>query len=868
MFITIPQKALSAIQCTLLALALASPPGQVLAAMATAPDGAPAPANGLLPLHDVYGGRSPSQGFLSAVMSRSVPAGETPATLLAATGEGVYDKPSGGIGQFAPAASSMRRGSLELAANPVARAKARPAKRPTSSSSSLPPGVPRFAPLPSGPILNGLSSSFTLPAGIVATPNHLTLTKGKAIVLDLPRPIQRVAISNPEVASALVISSTQIQLLGNQVGVANLLLWENARSNEHSVVDLSVEQDVSALSRQLRQLNPNLNVNPVAAQDAVILTGEVDDPSTAQLAVTLAKLFFNGSGEGGKSSSGGGGGKGDALPSQAPGSATPGTNNQVINLIRVKGVPSTKQELVQAKLRDISPNIRLDVIGNIDGSEKAMLTGKVTLPGHIAKAVNLTSAFYGKPGLKVLNGPGGNVVSSKGDNSFQGQEAFSSNLDTNLLQGSIITDGSGNVVSMLEVENKPQIRCSIKFLSVSRSNLNQLGNSIQGFSGNTGFVSMSGAQSAASPISRFSSFGSSATGTGWSVARSTPNSVINQGSVVGQNFGDGVSQVLTLGSKLALAISAMEQKGSAKTLAEPTLTLLSGEKASFLAGGEIPIPVPQGATGAVTVQYKEYGIRLNIIATVTDQGRINLQVAPEVSTVDTQNSVSINNLTLRSFSTRRMQTTLEMTDQQALVLAGLFQQDESRSLSGLPGISGVPVLGSFFRSKWKTSQNLEMVVIVRPEIVYTDANGNVIPVSNSAPADATAPAQEVPVNTSMASPPAQAEEQPAVETAEKPATPAKPYVLRAEPQKSAANETPRASSEKAPSSSEPVEPPTPKPQADAETLTPPLAMMMLHPQPAAPQDFRWNEDSKQPAERIPMDIFGDMGNAPERRSRP
>ncbi|MEB3244889.1 MAG: hypothetical protein VKJ06_02760, partial [Vampirovibrionales bacterium] len=151
-------------------------------------------------------------------------------------------------------------------------------------------------------------------------------------------------------------------------------------------------------------------------------------------------------------------------------------------------------------------------------------------------------------------------------------------------------------------------------------------------------------------------------------------------------------------------------------LAEPTLVLLSGEKASFLAGGEVPIPVI-GGNGQVNVEYKEFGIRLNLIATVNDDGKVHLQVAPEVSATDPANSVSTASVSVPGFRTRRMQTTLELNPGESFVLAGLFNSEDSETVSKLPGLGNIPVLGALFRNRTRDQRDNELMVIIQPEVV-------------------------------------------------------------------------------------------------------------------------------------------------------
>lgn len=563
-----------------------------------------------------------------------------------------------------------------------------------------------------------------LKSGVSANVNTLDLTVGKAVVLNLSSPAARVSISNPEIASAVIISPTQVQLVGNAVGVANLLLWNDAMSAEHTVIDISVQRDVGSLIRQLKYVDPGIEIVPMAADDTVILTGQAQNRETAQLAVKLAKAYFKGSSTGGAPAAptGGGGAVANVGDSQAPGSAVPASDPNVINLIKVKGEPSTKVEMVRQQLAGIDPGIDLNIVPGPGGDEKAILTGRVATASAVSKAINLTSIFYGQPGIRVITGPGGNMIrETEGDTAFQNDESFNSNLNVNVLQGSVMTDSTGNVISMMEVAYKPQVRCKVQFLEISRSDLDSLGATAYGMGGPFGIAHLSGGQNPA-PGKPIGAFDTTQTGVQFGANGNTMTSGTQTGNTqsIANGFAhqlqDGITQFLSINSQTAVAISALQEKRKARSLAEPTLNMLSGEKASFLAGGEIPIPVI-GSNGQVDVEYREFGIRMNIVATVTDEGKIHMMVSPEVSSLDAANGVSTNSVTIPGFRTRRMQTTLELADHQSFIMAGLYNQDDVRSMSGTPWISQIPIIGSFFRNKWKTQSNNEMVVVISPEII-------------------------------------------------------------------------------------------------------------------------------------------------------
>jgi len=165
-----------------------------------------------------------------------------------------------------------------------------------------------------------------------------------------------------------------------------------------------------------------------------------------------------------------------------------------------------------------------------------------------------------------------------------------------------------------------------------------------------------------------------------------------------------------------LLIDALETEGLVTVLAEPNLTAISGAPASFLAGGEYPIPVPQ-SLGVTTIEFKDYGVSLNFVATIVDGGRINLKVEPEVSELSSQGSITLNGQTIPALTTRRAQTTVDLASGQSLALAGLIQNNYNQSISKFPGLGNVPYLGALFRSDSFQHDETELVIIVTPYIV-------------------------------------------------------------------------------------------------------------------------------------------------------
>ena len=181
---------------------------------------------------------------------------------------------------------------------------------------------------------------------------------------------------------------------------------------------------------------------------------------------------------------------------------------------------------------------------------------------------------------------------------------------------------------------------------------------------------------------------------------------------------------------LAAEIQALQTKNVLQLLAEPNVLAISGEQASFLAGGEFPFPVVQpsaNGSSAVSIQWREYGVRLNFLPVITPRGTIRLKVAPEVSSLDYTNAVTVQGFTVPGLSSRRVQTDVELDSGQTFVIAGLLDSQTSDSLSKVPGIGSIPVLGKLFQSKTISRSTNELLVIITPELVRPIPEGQAAP---------------------------------------------------------------------------------------------------------------------------------------------
>jgi pilus assembly protein CpaC len=215
------------------------------------------------------------------------------------------------------------------------------------------------------------------------------------------------------------------------------------------------------------------------------------------------------------------------------------------------------------------------------------------------------------------------------------------------------------------------------------------------------------------------------TGAGNTIARTTTG--VFTPPVVNTNIKGGgalsISDALNIFAfrpdlNLAVLIRALKQQGVLQILAEPNLVTTNGREASFLVGGEFPVPILQGGgnAGAVTVQFREFGIRLTFTPTLTENGTIKMYVRPEVSTIDLANAVRISGFLIPALATRRMETNIELGEGQSFVIGGLIDDRANETFAKIPGLANIPLLGTLFTTREKNKSRTELIVMVTPEI--------------------------------------------------------------------------------------------------------------------------------------------------------
>jgi pilus assembly protein CpaC len=256
---------------------------------------------------------------------------------------------------------------------------------------------------------------------------------------------------------------------------------------------------------------------------------------------------------------------------------------------------------------------------------------------------------------------------------------------------------SENLVNLLRVDAPNQVNLRVRIVEVSRDIIKAFGINwaALGTSGNWAFGGITGVGGVASA------------GAGSTIATQVPGL-------------PGLTNLLAAykagSTSINTVLDALDHEGLITVLAEPNITAVSGASANFLAGGEYPIPVPQGL-GQVTIEFKKYGVSLDSVATIVDGGRIHLTVRPEVSQLSTQGEIILNGVTIPALTTRRAETTVDLASGQSFAIAGLLSNDATHTIQKVPGLGNIPLLTPLFKSDRFERSETELLIIVTPYIV-------------------------------------------------------------------------------------------------------------------------------------------------------
>jgi pilus assembly protein CpaC len=335
------------------------------------------------------------------------------------------------------------------------------------------------------------------------------------------------------------------------------------------------------------------------------------------------------------------------------------------------------------------------LVGKGAGTTNVMLWEGSGAPRTIAVNVTTRAARAlldgDTPGVQVLGDTA--LISGSAPTMEQHQRAVAAAVGS--VDHSSHDAKSANVLDTSNVATRAVVQVDVRVVEFSRSVLKQIGFNF--FRQNNGFS--------------FGSFGPSSLGSGTN--NTEPSNALSSITPISSAFNLVFASV---SHGIFADLSLMEANNLARVLAEPTLVALSGQNASFLAGGEIPVPVPQGL-GTTSIEYKPYGIGLSLTPTVLSPRRIALKVAPEASQLDFSNAVTISGVSVPAITTRRAETTVELGDGESFVIGGLIDRETASNISKVPMLGDLPVIGAFFKQMNYQQNDRELVIIVTPHLV-------------------------------------------------------------------------------------------------------------------------------------------------------
>jgi Flp pilus assembly secretin CpaC len=535
------------------------------------------------------------------------------------------------------------------------------------------------------------------------TTNAIDLKVSQSRTFKFKNKIVRTSISDPGIAEPVVVAENQMVLLGKAPGTCTMLLWDDA-GNSISV-DLRVSKDYSQLQATLREIDPRIIVKAfnVGGSDRVLLTGDVDHPESIIKAFAASNVFMddrgmqiqvaNGRvlaarlGEIGGSAGAGGGSTGQLAQLNSVDKYTFFSNlngnigkaqvmvsdgGRVTSLVKVRKVPLialhvTFMEMNTAATRELSVSMGVNVTAN---------NFSFGVGGLAPQATGNTQGYLG-----------------------QGGQAFSQAL---AYSGAPVLFGNNYANPFTKFALPPTAK---------------------------------GLTSAVVPVTFLNQFGP--TSIGQAAILQSPSLLAQQillGAPGGASLTSALANLFTGvsnwgGGKGQISfnpqIAGLIANARARVLAEPTLVTISGERAAFLAGGEIPIiqQIATAGTALASVTFEPFGLRLNMIPVLQENGTINLEISPEERILAPQLNFTFNGSTIPGFTTRKTQTIVELKPGQELFIAGLVTATTGRQLNKMPLLGEVPVLGALYRSKAFSKDESELVVAVRPEIILPGTPG-------------------------------------------------------------------------------------------------------------------------------------------------
>lgn len=572
--------------------------------------------------------------------------------------------------------------------------------------------------------------------------------------LAFDKDLRRVAVGDTDVLASEPINDREILVLGKEIGRTSLIAWfVDGTITEYLFL---VERDVSLLQNALREVDPEIRVEVAPDRDAVVLLGVVSDLATSRLAESVAQAYLDARRGRAAASAPGvlstmpAADAEDALSPaleerlRAPGTVT--STGRVINLLRVAQLPLRPEEHLRRALAELGyGDVRVQRIlrGPLPDDEQdiLLLEGSVADQAALVRVLSLAARLFLGEGadadIRVVADEGGALTdvsfAQQGQQGQQGQQqnttqglggitfglraglGITNRVRSNVGRAKVIEAASGRILSFLEVRDLPQVRIDIRLCEIDRTRL-------ESFETQLAVLGSDFRQPALLPA------GPGVAIQGDNAANVGSFSGTDVQEAIGFLSGSFTQQVQVSGRHFALdsALSVLESRGIARTLSQPSLSVLSGEQAIFQVGGEVPIQVTQSfantAVVQVTTEFREFGIQLSVRPLVGEDGAITLDVTPQIVNPDPELTRVIGeatgtNPTTVAFDSRSLRTSARLRDGQVMVIGGLLTRRTADRVSRTPVLSSIPLLGDLFRSFGNQDDQTELVILVNPTIV-------------------------------------------------------------------------------------------------------------------------------------------------------
>jgi pilus assembly protein CpaC len=563
--------------------------------------------------------------------------------------------------------------------------------------------------------LSILAAAVMLTAGAQDAPVEHRLVLGRSIVVNTDKDIRRLALGDPNIVSVVVLDSREILINAKKTGRTNLILWYADNRREERLC--LVEQDLRLLRDHLVQIDPEIRVETSSDGQSVVLRGSVATFESMRAAVDVTTRFLEGS-----SVSSGAGVVIETKkpgPEQTPGPegekiaqvAAPAASTTIRNLLTVRELPATLEQRLEAAVQAFSRDVKIRRVQQgaapNDAADTFVLEGSIRSQSAYTQMLSILDKTLGGTGeaFKVVaDSSGGLVTGAPQTQTATGQTGAGggtttsgtgaglrlvrNDVATNIGRASIVRTSSGRILSFVKVASIPQVLVSVRILEFDRTKAKTIGIDWTATIKDFDFGVPTGVGSVLPEVS--------------SVASVIDGLLTNTVTVIDSRY--TLTQTLTL----------LEAKDLIRTLAEPNLMTLSGEVASFLVGGEVPVQQVTSTTTAALAgfEFREFGIRLSIRPVVADDGTITIDIAPDISSIPSFTTTGAPN-----FRRTTLQTSAMLKGDQGIVVGGLISLDEQEKISQIPILGDIPILGALFRRTETSFRERELALVLLPKVV-------------------------------------------------------------------------------------------------------------------------------------------------------